>query len=111
MKNIDQQAIDYAQKWYTEESEYLIARLGFKAGVEFAEQFISTDDETPDLDTTVIVKITNNGVEEERTATLRNVQYWNKARGNYIEMVWNVHGFCAGIFFDEIKEWRPLNRK
>ena len=59
MKNIDQQAIDYAQKWYTEESEYLIARLGFKAGVEFAERWIPVTEELPKHNENVLIKYKN----------------------------------------------------
>lgn len=55
MKTIEQAAKEYSINFGNDSG---VAKLAFKAGVEFAQRWISVDDEMPKPDTDVIVKFT-----------------------------------------------------
>jgi len=55
METIDEAAKDYADKYF-ERSGNCEAKLGFKAGVVFAQQWVSVEDEIPEDDERVLVK-------------------------------------------------------
>ena len=58
MKTIEDAARDYAESF--EDNDYTIeTEFAFKAGVEFAQRWISVEEELPEVSKQVIVKLPN----------------------------------------------------
>jgi hypothetical protein len=56
MKTIEEAAKDYADRYFEERLGNCGAKNGFKAGIEYALQWISVDDELPHYGVLVLVK-------------------------------------------------------
>ena len=104
MKTIEEAAIDYQTKIYEdvfEESSLSEQKLqcinDFKAGVAFAEEWISVEDELPINQDIVFVKTDLGCV---------TIAYLHGKKSGFI-----VYGEDAYIEFGNITHWRPINRK
>lgn len=104
MKTIEEAAKEYQTKIYEdvfEEGSLSEQKLqcinDFKAGIAFAEEWISVEDELPENDNIILVK-TNLGC----VATA----YLHGKKSGFI-----VYGDEAYKEFGNITHWRPINRK
>ena len=72
---------------------------GFKKGVEFAQQFISIEDEKPEYYEPVIIELQNGGVIAWRG--------WSEVYGD----TYTINGTDIYLMAKEVKRWRPINFK
>ena len=104
MKTIEEAAVEYQTKIYEEvfeegslSEQKLQCINDFKAGVAFAEEWISVDKELPINQDIIFVKTDLGCV---------TIAYLHGKKSGFI-----VYGEDAYIEFGNITHWRPINRK
>ena len=98
MKTIEEASIDYALS--REDNDYTIeTEKSFKAGVEFAQQFINIEDEKPEYYEPVIIELQNGGVIAWRG--------WSEIYGD----TYTINGTDIYLMAKEVKRWRPIKLK
>lgn len=71
----------------------------FKAGADFAQQFINIEDEKPEYYEPVIIELQNGGVIAWRG--------WSEIYGD----TYTINGTDIYLMAKEVKRWRPINFK
>ena len=102
MKTINDAALEYAELKANKlfrRLEVSIAEKSFKAGVEFAQQFINIEDEKPEYYEPVIIELQNGGVIAWRG--------WSEIYGD----TYTINGTDIYLMAKEVKLWRPINFK
>ena len=102
MKTINDAALEYAELKANKlfrRLEVSIAEKSFKAGVEFAQQFINIEDEKPEYYEPVIIELQNGGVIAWRG--------WSEIYGD----TYTINGTDIYLMAKEVKRWRPINFK
>ena len=102
MKTINDAALEYAELKANKlfrRLEVSIAEKSFKAGVEFAQQFINIEDEKPEYYEPVIIELQNGGV-----IALRG---WSEIYGD----TYTINGTDIYLMAQEVKRWRHINFK
>ena len=102
MKTINDAALEYAElnaNKLFRRLEVSIAEKSFKAGAEFAQQFINIEDEKPEYYEPVIIELQNGGVIAWRG--------WSEIYGD----TYTINGTDIYLMAKEVKLWRPINFK
>lgn len=105
METIEQAAIDYAES--LEDNDYTIeTEAAFKAGVEFAQRWISVEEELPDIGEEVLVK---RELRQGDTWVQRfcSVSTRLAPSGEWEDVKWSDVGHTRGI----VTHWRPIELK
>ena len=105
MKTIEQASIDYALS--REDNDYTIeTEMAFEAGVEFAQRWISVEEELPDIGEEVLVK---RELRQGDTWVQRfcSVSTRLAPSGEWEDVKWSDVGHTRGI----VTHWRPINLK
>ena len=104
MKSIEQAAEDYANS--LEYNDYTIeTEAAFKAGVEFAQQWISVDDELPPCsDEDILIK----GIDSDGRENMPDIGYMHSSNDNKPSKE-NFISLSGEII--EVTHWRPINIK
>jgi hypothetical protein len=96
MKTIEEAANEYSAS--RENNDYTIeTEMAFNAGVEFAQQWISVEDEMPNSKEIILVK--------------SNLNCYGTAYCHGKESGFILYGDDAYIRFGIITHWRPIERK
>jgi hypothetical protein len=113
MKTIEEAAIEYTQ---TAVAEQILHDYGidvfvraFLSGVEFAQRWISVDEELPEN----AIETTTEGNYKYTTSPVlvktRNGQYTIAKRKEFLNHGWRWSG--SGTFNDSVTYWRPIELK
>ena len=97
MKTIEEAAKDYSKSKSSAEVFRCAHETDFKAGVEFAQRWISVEDELPEIGDIFLVKTDNGCI---TTAYLHGI------KSGFI-----TYGEDAYIEFGTITHWRPIELK
>jgi len=116
MDKIKEAANKYAEERYSRKEHptadaYSGARNGFIAGVEFAQQWISVDDEFPPINENVFIKFDFFGGIELNLDEHERISYTVGHRftaGGEIRWAHSSHGFLRSI---KPTHWRPIELK
>ena len=105
MNTIEQAAVEYAES--LEDNDYTIeTESAFKAGVEFAQRWISVEEELPPIGEMVLTKM------EKRHGDTWVQNYYSTAtrlenQGEWQTVNWVDHSMSFG----HITHWRPIELK
>lgn len=105
MKTAEQAAVEYAES--LEDNDYTIeTEAAFKAGAEFAQRWISVEEELPPIGEMVLTKM------EKRHGDTWVQNYYSTAtrlenQGEWQDVNWVDHSMSFG----HITHWRPINLK
>ena len=107
MKSIEEAAREYAVHMVGSDSSYEQNDLeeGFKAGVEFAQQWISVDDELPPCsDEDILIK----GIDSDGRENMPDIGYMHSSNDNKPSKE-NFISLSGEI--TEVTHWRPIELK
>jgi Protein of unknown function (DUF551). len=104
MKTVEKAAIEYAAKTDKANAEFVIE--DFKAGVEFAQQWISVENELPDIDVPVLVKYKWDTRDNVDFAALRRI----KNKDTQSSWQWSSIA-CRTYFTRTVTHWRYIELK
>lgn len=108
MKDLEDAAIEYENKeLHIEDGQYTSTAIieAFKAGVEFAQQWISCEDELPPCsDEDILIK----GIDSDGRENMPDIGYMHSSNDNKPSKE-NFISLSGEI--TEITHWRPINIK
>jgi hypothetical protein len=110
MKTIEQAAIYHSYNSLLKSDfphDYQSEKSGFKAGVEFAQRWISIEEETPDSGRGLLLVrwLDSKGVVKYGLATYINFFSIGLSKAKYLDFI--IQGSCKR----EVTHWRPIEYK